>query len=512
MATARDAAVAAGRGPVLVCLLTLPGGTRYAFGTEALTLTQRGIDTAPIQVIAGLVADEAEVAIDPFALSGETALTQAQVSVVLPDSAVAMQGDFRYVGAARAELARVWPGDDWQDRETLIAGTQLSGVTLGRAGEPSTFTIEAAPAKTSALIGDAGRLIGDDFPAPVAVSGADLTRLDGVEYPQVHGAPYRSAGFKIGEIGGDGYDRVVIAGHKFYDTTAIEAFADGVSLGTFTVHNGTASSGDYAYIRSGTATVFDEAAGAITVAPVYGGIVAYGHPRAASNLGDVLELWLAASELPVAWERCLPAIQRLRNWPGGVYLDRATAALSAIRDHLAQSLPLVELQSPEGLWFYLADLDTFARRGTLTEGQELIGPVGGVALTEIEDIYNAVTVRYAMDEASGEFTGSVTVDADTDAVCYVSTGLYGVRPADTIETVAVGDATTARRVGRAAMHRAAYQRRRMEWVIADTADVTVGEVYRVVSPTFSIDADAVLTSLVGGVSRSASFVVLDGPL
>ena len=117
-----------------------------------------------------------------------------------------------------------------------LSVTSFTTRTLTRSvrGEPSAFTIEAALVQTSASIGDATRTIGADFPAPIDTSGADLTTLEGVEYPSVHGAPYRSQGFKIGEIGGDNYDRVVIAGHDWPVLTNIYAYADGVLIDSTT--------------------------------------------------------------------------------------------------------------------------------------------------------------------------------------------------------------------------------------------------------------------------------------
>lgn len=505
-------ALATGRGPVVVCLLRLRGGTVYAFGTEAIAIPQRGIDASTIQVSPGLVVDAMESAIDPFGLTGETALAQAQVTVVLPSSLAGDQGDWRYIGAATAEIARVWPGDAWQDRESMLAGTQLSGLTLGVAGEPTTFTVEAAPTKTAAVIGNAGRTIGADFPTPIDDDGNALTSLEGVQYPEVHGAPYRSQGFKIGEVGGDGYDRVVIAGHDFADLSSVEAFDDDVSIGTFAVLNTTATSGPYAYIRSAANGVLDSTVGAITIAPRYGGVAGRNGSTAATTMGDLLELWLSLSGVAVNWPRMLPTLERLRSWSGGVYLDAETDTLAAIRDHLVTVAPLIEMQSADGMWFYFADLETPQVRGVLTEGQELIGRVGGVGLTEIEDVVNAVTVRYALDEFSGEYAGSETVDADTDAAAYVSQQLYGTRTADVIEADSVADATTARRAGRSLIHRRAYRRRVTTWLVSDWVDVQVGEVYRVVTPSLGIDRSAVVSTLVGVVGRVVTFTVLDGPL
>ena len=502
-------AVAAGRGPIVVLLLRLRGGTVYAFGTEACEIEQRGIDTASIQVSPGLIVDEMESAIDPFALAGETALTQAQVSIVLPESAAAMQGDWRYFGAATAELARVWPGDVWRDREAMLVGTRLSGVTLGIAGMPSSFTIEAARAKTSAVIGDASRTIGADFPTPIDVATNALTSLEGVEYPSVHGAPYRSAGFKIGQIGGDGYDRVVIAGHDFADLGTVTAYGDGASLGTFAVLNTTATSGPYAYIRS-NAAAFDNVA--ITIAPARGGVARVAGDAAALTFGDLLELWLNVSGLAVNWTKMRPTIERLRSWPGGVYLDTATSAIEAIRDHLVSVAPLIEMQSAEGMWFYLADFSTIQLRGVLTEGQELVGYVDGMQLTEADDLVNSVTIRYSFDEFTGEYAASEVVGPDTDTVALVSDQMYGAYVADPIESSAIKDASTARRAGRSLIHRQATRRRVTTWLVSDTTDITPGEVYRVVSATWGIDAPAVVTSIVGVVGRVVTFTVLDGPL
>lgn len=509
MRPAAAAALAQGRGPIVVCLLRMRGGTEHAFGTEAAEITRRAGPS--IQVSPGLVIDEMESTIDPFALSGETALTQAQVSVVLPDSLAAMQGDWRYVGAASAEVARVWPGEAWEDRESMLAGTRLSGVTIGVAGAPSTFTVEAAQAKTSAMLGDPGRTIGADFPTPLDQTSADLTSLDGVEYPMVWGKPYRAQAFKIGEIAGDGYDRLVV-GHEEWAGTTVVVYEDGVAGTSYTVYSDASASGNYAYIRANPANVFGAANGAFTVSPGFGASPAANGTSAALTMGDLLEVWLKASGLTVDWPRTRPAIQRLRTWGMGVYLDRATPAIQAIRDHIVSVAPLIELQSADGVWFYYADMSTPTIRGVLTEGQELIGAVGGVSLTELEDVVNSVTVRYALDEATGEYTGAETVDADTDAAAYVSAQLYGTLAAEAIDTTSVQDASTARRVGRALIQRRAYQRRRMTWLVSDYADIQAGEVYRVEAPTFGISRNAVVTTVRGVVGRLVTFTVLDGPL
>lgn len=501
----RDA-LAKGRPPLIVLMLRLRGGTVYAIGSESAQIEG---DDGPIQVAPGLLVDNAEKAVDPFALAGETALTQAQVTLTLTDSLVSLAGDYRAVGAASAELAMLWPGDTWAMRTSLLMGTRLSGVTLGSAGQPTTFTLEAAQAPTSAVIGDAARTIGADFPAPTDNAGTALSALDGVQYPTVHGKPYSSAGFKIGEIGGDGYDRVVIAGHVWTGAGYVETFNDATSLGTFAVYAATATSGAYAYIRSAVAGQFDSDAGAITIRPIYGGAAGIGGTAPALSLGDLLELWLTMSDLPADWARSWPAIEALRSWPAGVYIDAETSAIDAIRDHIVSIAPIVEMQSSDGVWFYWADMERATVRGTLTEGQELVSAVGGVSLSEIEDVRNSVVVRYAYDEFAGEYTGSLTVDATNDPAAYLSQQLYGTLSASPIEAVAIADATTARRVGRSLIQRRALQRRRVTWLVSDYAEIVEGEVYTLSLPSQSISGGAVVTAISGTVARVVTFTVLE---
>ena len=83
---------------------------------------------------------------------------------------------------------------------------------------------------------------------------------------------------------------------------------------------------------------------------------------------------------------------------------------------------------------------------------------------------------------------------------------------DAIESLSIADAVTARRAGRARIHRRATQRRVVQWLVSDWAGVEVGEVYRVVAPTYSIDRNAVVTSIRGVVGRVVTFTILDGPL
>ena len=104
------------------------------------------------------------------------------------------------------------------------------------------------------------------------------------------------------------------------------------------------------------------------------------------------------------------------------------------------------------------------------------------------------------------------VDADADAAAYVSEQLYGELVDDAIESLSIADAVTARRAGRARIHRRAMQRRIITYLVSDWAYVEVGEVYRVVAPSSSVDRNAVVTNIRGVVGRVVTLTVLDGPL
>ena len=76
----------------------------------------------------------------------------------------------------------------------------------------------------------------------------------------------------------------------------------------------------------------------------------------------------------------------------------------------------------------------------------------------------------------------------------------------------VGDAGTARRIGRGIIRRRATQRRTVSYVVADWVDLSVGEVYTIADSALSIERRAVVVAIAGVVARVASFTVLDSAM
>ena len=518
-----EAALTTGARRIMLCTVELPDGRFLRVATEPIEVATAANNTGEPYAydpwLSGITEFVEEV--DVFNLEGTGALTQARIELVTPGVVLAeLQAEWAHLSASTVEIAYIWPGEVWEDRVVLLAGTTQS-LEMGVEGEAVTFSVEASPPATSATIGDDTRDLGDDWPAPLLDSlGATMTDLAGKKGVYVYGVVNSIPGYKIGIVAGS--NRLVLANHHLVRTGGtyqVEVYQDGTSVGLFTVTNGTTAGGDpYAYTTH--ATEFQADDGAYTWKSTYGGLpAANGADRPALTAEGVVRRLLADSGLAIDWRRSEAALQRLRSWSLGIYIDQEAPAISVLRDRILKHLPVVELTSGTGLWLAWAEPHIAPIEGHLTVGQEILGRVGRMTTTDLDAVRNTFTINYDRELSSGDYRGSVTVDADTNTLCYLSKQLLqsarrgdtGVRADEPIDCDACQDEATARRIGNARASRLALPRRIVEYELAADAYWLGGaSVVMVTDPGFGLSKTrAVVTSISKVGAHTAVFETVD---
>jgi hypothetical protein len=495
-----EAAIRDGGRPAWLCTIQMPDGRYLRVASRPIEVATAWESDGPYQYLPLLTGlSDFEESLDIFALDGTGALTQARIEFVYPGTAPgSLQADWQHVTAAMVELATLWPGDVWEDRSVALLG-QVQSVDFGADGEVTTLSVEAAPPATSATVGDDTRDLGTDFPGTlVDTVAAEMTDLAGCKGVYVYGVVNSIPGYKIGDVGGT--NRLVLCNHKLVRTGAsyqVTVYVDGVSVGLFTPANGTTAAGDdYAYVTS--AGEFQAADGAYTWKSTYGGLpAANGAERPLVTAEGIVRRLLVDSVLAVDWRRTEPTLARLRDWNLGIYLDQEVSAIDALRDLIFPYLPIVEVPGAAGLWLAWCDPHTAQIEAALTFGQELLGRVDRMTTSDLDAIRNQFTMNFDKEVFSGEFTGSVTLDADNSTLCYLSQQLFGVRADDPIDCLAVQDEGAALRILGTRASRLAMPRRIITYELApDAYWLSAGSVVTITDPGYALTkVRAVLTSI-----------------
>lgn len=481
-----DANLARGARPVWLFTLNLPDGRRLRVASRAVSVSTRwNTGDGPYRfdpLLRGVTEFDEEQ--DLYGLDGVGSFTQANVELSTTLDLAKLQGDWYAITAGTAELALIWEGQAWEDRVILLRNGTVQNVEFGLVGQATRFSLEATPPSTSIDIGDDSRDIGADFPAPMDKSGTALTSLDGSRYVTVIGTPLSVPGFKIDAIGAN--NRLLLCGHHLVDLGLVTVFEDGVSVGAFTPVNGTTTSGDICYVLSGTQ--FDASDGAYTWSAARGGIAAADDETApALGAGGVLRFLLERSGLPLDRRRLRRAYQLLAGWRFGIYVDAQTPAIDVVRDRLAKYLPLVELESGDGLWFAYADPHAAPIDHDLVVGQQLVGRIGGMRTTDLETTRNAFTMLYDREAFSKELRRSVTLDRTNSTLCLFSDQQHGTKSDDVLECTGMWDPETALLAVGTRAARLAMPRRILTYEAAPDAHVIeAGDAVRLTDPDWGV--------------------------
>lgn len=480
-----EAVVAATELPVWLCIIRLPDGRALRFASRPILVeTQWANQDEPwdwLPFLSGV--DEFEQEIDVFSLDGVGALTQARIEIATPGTdLLELQDDWYHLTAATIELSILWEGQYFEDRLVVLAGGTVAGFELGEEGEPSGFSIEATPPSSSASVGDDGRDMGDDWPPPlVDNTAADMSDVTGSKGISVYGDPNSIPAYKVGDVGGN--NRLVLANHFLARTGAsytVTVYEDGASAGAHQITNDTVNGNPYAYVEH--ATFFAAADGAYTWQASYGGIpAADGADRPALNAEGVARRLLVDSGLPVDWRRTELCLAKLRDWKMGFYIDQEALAIELLRERILAYLPVVELNSGDGIWLHYCDPHEAPIEATLTVGQELIGRVGRMESSDLETIRNSFTINFDYDAFNEVYRQTLTLDETNSTICYLSKQLLtrvdergqivdtGVREDEPIDCDSTSDPPTALRILTARANRLALPRRILTYEVAPDA-------------------------------------------
>jgi hypothetical protein len=491
----RRAQIERGRVGVYLVTIRLPGTTVRVATEEASVPYATG--DGPLSYFGGAQIEDFAEEVDYLATDAIGSAAQVRVSATMPphiDPAVLELQGYLF-SASTAEVALWWPDEDYTARRILLTG-RVQLAELGRANEPLSFTIESIPINANSdSVGDAERDIEAEYDTRIMP-----TSLEGQQFPLIIGPCYRIPGYKVGSSGSA--DELVLAGHHFHDTTTVViVYGDGAALAPAhdTPVNTVTDAGEPVCVLQDTVGLHDYFSGsalAFTFDAVAGGVRAVEGDRPVQDLADALHWLLVRSGAAVDWVRMRPALDRLRGWRGGVYVDEETNALDIIEERLLPYLPLVKMQSNDGLWFAYIDLDNLRPEVDLTAPTHLLGTVGGLKI-EGTTPYNRFILNYFYDHFYQRYMKTVTVDDTNNALCFWSKEVYGVSVAPTLNWSCTWDDATARRALVSIANRRALPASYLDYYYDPGAcpELRAGQIVRLTDPDYG------LTSRYGYVSQ-----------
>jgi hypothetical protein len=149
------------------------------------------------------------------------------------------------------------------------------------------------------------------------------------------------------------------------------------------------------------------------------------------------------------------------------------------------------------LWWAYCDPHRVPIEFDLTLGQELIGRVGRMTVSDLESVRNAFVMNFGHEAFADEIVSTVRLDDANSAICALSQQLYGVRAEDPEDNDDVWDAATGLRILGAKASRLALPRRALVYQAApDAYWLRAGMVGFVTDPGYGItQRRAVITSL-----------------
>lgn len=454
--------------------ITLPDGRAIRAASEACEVAVRSLPAqGPLQYAGILVGDVDLVEeADPFSLDGVAALTQATIEITTDLDLAAMAGDWHQLTAARGEVAILEAGDDWEDRRVLLADAPVQQLEIGRVGEPTRLVLESAPDASGGLVGDPDRDLATDYGANNDTGGNPFSDLDGYRPLVVIGRCYGVPAFKVDS--GGGFNQLCLAGHPFADVGGVTVYEEGVSAGTFNPSNTTAPLSGEDVCEVSAAAAFLATDGAYTYDASRGGIAAYDDAsQPALNADGVVSKLLALSGVRVDWAGSLEALRLIAGYDVGVWLDEPADALEVLRSRLLPILPIYEVQGPAGLRLVSGRVAGRRPEFSAVVGQELVGALGGITFSDLDEVYNDFSIRYAYDSFRGDYQTTAHLGADESALCYFSqqlrqrAGQPGVRSM-VIESDCVWNGRTAWRILRDFALRYALPRRQVSYLADGT--------------------------------------------
>jgi len=286
------------------------------------------------------------------------------------------------------------------------------------------FTLEDSPGDDNALLLDERAVIND-----TTWSGAD-DAANGKPYPLIIGSPGRyrkptglevttsgSPGYVVARTGSDA-DTLLIAGHEVSATT-VRVFDEDGDYETLNVSTALDSLGRLVAVADLSAAVtINRTHTTFWVGWISGG----GMPSpfssgALSGLGSVCAWALLRSSRPVDVEAWIAESGLLDRFEVDTYINEPILSPWSFVTRLLESVSVEVRSGPDGLYPHARQMDAPDAEGLalLIEGPDLeaVGPV--VTRTQLSEVINKCTVRFAPRAITGDYKRSLTIQADPEA-------------------------------------------------------------------------------------------------
>lgn len=445
---------------------------------------------------------------DLFELSVEA--NSVSVAVVFPHNMVQEFRAGRILDGARAELSYIMvrngqPLQNWEDRILLFEG-EISQPIIGDPEEPegfAAFSIEQQPYDMSGYLLDQDNLIniskfqyvpediGNGKPYPLVFGNpSNSIRADGTNVPNLHSTPAYPIESRHG--GGEGlpnHDYLMIAGHKVEATKVMIRDGD-YHIATVDVEEAKDINGVlYSYVDIHGSSVYEpDQTGHSSKSyftkwynPTGAGSYAGAHlnPFGEGLLeggGDLIMFALSKTGMAVDWEAWGSVAQLLNDYRFAGYVNEPRiTAWDWLNQNILPLMPVSVVSGPYGLrpviflQYFQGQRISFTTH--ILEGSDFQRISALEAAVGLDEIYNAIELRYAKDGTSGNYMSYYSIGADLeytpetldfDGYATLSQQRYGLRR-NVIETDYVYDTGTAGRIARYLLRANCLVKRRLTY-------------------------------------------------
>jgi hypothetical protein len=443
---------------------------------------------------------------DLFEISVEA--NSVSVAVVFPHNMVQEFRAGRILDGARAELSYIMvrngqPLQNWEERILLFEG-EISQPIIGDPEEPegfAAFSIEQQPYDMSGYLLDLDNLIniskfpqlpndiGPGKPYPLVFGNpSNSIRSDGANVPNLHSTPAYPIDVHTGGEGGS-HDYLMIAGHKVEASKVMIRDGD-YRVATVDVEEAKDTNGVlYSYVDIHGSSVYTaDASGHSNKSyftkwynPTGAGSYAGAHlnPFGDGLLeggGDLIMFALSKTGMAVDWEAWGSVAQLLNDYRFAGYVNEPRiTAWDWLNQNILPLMPVSVVSGPYGLrpviflQYFQGQRISFTTH--ILEGSDFQRISALEAAVGLDEIFNAIELRYAKDGTSGNYMSYYSIGADLeytpetldfDGYATLSQQRYGLRR-NVIETNYVYDTGTAGRIARYLLRANCLVKRRLTY-------------------------------------------------
>ena len=486
----------------LVWLLDLTiRGKVYRFSTDVLNVTigEPGLGPALVQYTGGLEFLEYEDAVG--LLDAEATTREVSVSVLFQSGQEegwqAISDTVRDIGTATGELSLHIVGNSYEDRQIVVSGF-LDSPSYGAVNEPVSFTLQESDHLDPLQFPTTQSVI-DQTSWPRVEVGSYSVNIDdsivGSYYPHVFGQPgthppllwwgqdssmFDATPAMLVRIDQDTEDNsnatatVVIAGHETWPD------ADATYGGTSAAGEVLMFSDDWATPHRAEATHTQDGHGnTVTIAEFSyvgvsaglrtrvqvgqeiwcawigrGGVLNADRTAPRTGAGEVIEYLLTKSGLRVDTLRSRAVLKEVNGYALDFWINEPRSPIEIISEDILPALPLSPQIRTEGLGFVYWKWD--ATKADATEAidvdREFGDRVSPVDVSGVGEVFNRLTVRYAMTGPDGNYRKQLTYahanpsdahDVIVNPYAWASWTRYGLREAPILELPCVERDETA---------------------------------------------------------------------